>query len=298
MPDAVLDYRALMKFGLMYANAGPFGYPDNLRHMARTAEEVGLESIWAVEHVVIPVGYRSVYPYSPSGRIPSPENLPLPDPLLALTFAAAVTTKLRLATGILLVPQRHPIYVAKEAATLDVLSGGRLILGVGVGWLKEEFEALGIPFEDRAARTAEAVRAMRSLWKAEPEPFAGKFFRWPPLESNPKPVQKPGVPIVVGGHTRLAARRAARYGDGFFPGVDSPEKLKEVLAILREECARLGRNPREIEITAGRAAMDLDMVRRYEDMGVARLTLPPPAFDPDGLRDGLQEFGNRIIAKL
>src|SRR2546427_3294240 len=137
-----------MKFGLMYANAGPFGFPENLAHLARTAEEAGIESLWAVEHVVIPVGYRSVYPYSPSGKIPGPENIPLPDPLLALTFAAAVTTKLRLATGILLLPQRHPIYVAKEVATLDVLSNGRAILGIGVGWLREEFEALGIPFEE------------------------------------------------------------------------------------------------------------------------------------------------------
>jgi len=280
-----------MKFGLMYANAGPFGYPDNLKHLARTAEEVGLESIWAVEHVVIPVGYRSVYPYSPSGRIPSPENLPLPDPLLALTFAAAVTTKLRLATGILLLPQRHPIYVAKEVATLDVLSAGRLILGIGVGWLREEFEALGIPFEDRAARTAEAVRALRSLWKETPEPFAGKFFRWPPLEANPKPVQPPGVPIVVGGHTRLAARRAARYGDGFFPGVDTPEKLREVLAILGEECARLGRNPREIEITAGRAALDPNTARRSKNLAVARLRLHPPQFAPGGINSGLQGSG-------
>ena len=287
-----------MKFGLMYANAGPFGFPDNLAHLARTAEDVGIESLWAVEHVVIPVGYRSVYPYSPSGKIPGPENIPLLDPLLALTFAAAVTKKLRLATGILLLPQRHPIYVAKEVATLDVLSNGRVILGIGVGWLREEFEALGIPFEDRAARTAEAVRALRSLWKETPEAFAGKYFRWPPLESNPKPVQRPGVPIVVGGHTPLAVRRAARYGDGFFPGVDTAEKLKAILATLGEECARRGRNPREIEITAGRAAMDLDTVRRYQDLGVARLTIPPPAFDQEGLRTGLEAFADRIIAKL
>src|SRR5438876_9092902 len=251
-----LSLRATMKFGIAYANAGPFGFPENLAHLARTAEEVGIESIWAVEHVVIPVGYRSVYPYSPSGKIPGPENIPLPDPLLALTFAAAVTTKLRLATGILLLPQRHPIYVAKEVATLDVLSNGRAILGIGIGWLREEFEALGIPFEDRAARTAEAVRALRSLWKETPEAFVGKYFRWPPLESNPKPLQRPGVPIVVGGHTPLAVRRAARYGDGFFPGVDTPEKLKAILAALGEECARRGRNPREVEITAGRAASD------------------------------------------
>ena len=286
-----------MKFGLMYANAGPFGYPDNLKHLARTAEEVGLESIWAVEHVVIPVGYRSVYPYSPSGRIPSPENLPLPDPLLALTFAAAVTTKLRLATGILLLPQRHPIYVAKEVATLDVLSAGRLILGIGVGWLREEFEALGIPFEDRAARTAEAVRALRSLWKETPEPFAGKFFRWPPLESNPKPVQRPGVPIVVGGHTRLAARRAARYGDGFFPGVAEEEKLVWLLGVMRDECRKLGRDPATIEITSGRAAPDADGVKRLQDLGVSRFMVPPPAFDPDGITQGLERLGS-LIAKV
>ena len=173
-----------MKFGLMYANAGPLGYPDNLKSLARTAEEVGIESMWVVEHVVIPVGYRSTYPYDPSGKIPGPENMPLPDPLLALTYAAAVTERIKLATGILILPQRHPIYVAKEVATLDVLSNGRAILGIGIGWLREEFDALGIPFEERAARTAESVRAMRSLWKGEPAPFEGKFFRWGAPESK------------------------------------------------------------------------------------------------------------------
>src|SRR5437867_5806865 len=160
-----------MKFGLMYANAGPFTFPEMLTHLATTAERVGIESIWTVEHVVIPVGYKSAYPYDPSGRIPAPENLPMPDPLLPLAYAAAVTRRLRLATGILILPQRHPIYVAKEIATLDVLSGGRAILGIGIGWLREEFEALGIPFEERAGRTREAVAAIRSLWRDTPEPF-------------------------------------------------------------------------------------------------------------------------------
>src|SRR5262249_6526032 len=152
--------------------------PEVLTHLATTAERVGVESIWAVEHVAIPVGYQSTYPYDPSGKMPAPEQVPLPDPLLSLTYAAAVTTTLRLATGILILPQRHPIYVAKEVATLDVLSHGRVILGIGVGWLKEEFDALGIPFEERAARTAEAVRAMRSLWKDELEPFTDRFYHW------------------------------------------------------------------------------------------------------------------------
>lgn len=286
-----------MKFGLMYANAGPFAYPEMLGHLATTAERVGVESIWTVEHVVIPVGYKSTYPYDKSGRIPAPEQMPIPDPLISLTYAAALTKKLRLATGILILPQRHPLYVAKEVASLDVLSNGRVILGIGVGWLEEEFDALNIPFAERAGRTAEMVRAMRSLWKDEAEPFAGKYYKWNKLESHPKPVQKPGVPIVVGGHTELAARRAARYGDGFFPGVAEDDKLDWLLGILRDECKKLGRNPAEIEISAGRAAPSLDNVKRLQDQGVSRFMTGVPAFDPDGITKGLEQLGE-LIAKL
>jgi probable F420-dependent oxidoreductase len=209
----VLDYRSrreghAMKFGLMYANAGPFGYPEPLTHLARTAEEVGIESIWTVEHVVIPVGYKSTYPYDPSGRIPFPESVPIPDPLLPLAFAAAVTKKLRLATGILILPQRHPLYVAKEVATLDVLSGGRMILGIGVGWLQEEFDALGIPFDTRAARTRECVRAIRSLWKDEPEPFEGSSSAGRRSSRTRSPCSVPACRSSSVGTPR--ARRAAR----------------------------------------------------------------------------------------
>jgi probable F420-dependent oxidoreductase len=286
-----------MKFGLMYANAGPFAYPEMLGHLATTAERTGIESMWTIEHVVIPVGYQSTYPYDPSGKIPAPEQMPMPDPLISLAYAAAVTTTLRLATGILILPQRHPLYVAKEVATLDVLSHGRVILGIGVGWLEEEFDALGIPFEERAGRTAESVRALRSLWKDDPEPFEGRYFHWGKLECHPKPVQKPGVPIVVGGHTELAARRAARYGDGFFPGVTDEDKLVQLLGIMREECKKVGRDPRTIEVTSGRATPDADNVRRLEELGVSRFMVPPPAFDPDGVTQGLEKLGN-LIAKL
>jgi len=287
-----------MKFGLMYANAGPFAYPEGMTNLARTAEAAGIESLWTVEHVVIPVGYKSTYPYDPSGKIPAPDSMPIPDPLLWLASAAAVTKTIRLATGILILPQRHPLYVAKEVATLDVLSGGRAILGIGVGWLEEEFQALGIPFEDRGSRTAETVRAMRSLWKDEPEAFEGKFFRWPPLQSHPKPIQKPGVPIVVGGHTELSARRAARYGDGFFPGVADEAQLKSITQTLRDECKKIGRRPEEVEISAGRRAIDLDGVKHYQDLGVSRIMIPPPAFDPDGIRQGLGELADKIISRL
>jgi probable F420-dependent oxidoreductase len=286
-----------MKFGLMYANAGPFAFPEMLTHLAQTAERCGVESMWTIEHVVIPVGYKSTYPYDPSGKIPVPEQMPMPDPFVGLAYAAAVTKTLRLATGIVILPQRHPLYVAKEVATLDVLSHGRVIFGIGVGWLEEEFQALGIPFAERAGRTAEAVRAIRSLWKDEPEAFRGKYYRWEKLESHPKPVQKPGVPIVVGGHTELAARRAARYGDGFFPGVADLEKLDWLLGILREECARTGRDPATIEVTSGRAMPSVETVQELRDRGVARFMVPPPAFDPDGVTRGLEQLGD-LIAKV
>jgi probable F420-dependent oxidoreductase len=286
-----------MKFGLMYANGGPFAYPQMLTHLAQTAERVGVESLWTIEHVVIPVGYKSTYPYDPSGKIPAPDQLPIPDPLSWLAYAAAVTKTIKLATGILILPQRHPLYVAKEVASLDVLSNGRVILGIGVGWLEEEFQALGIPFEERAGRTAEAVRAMRTLWKDEAQPFKGKYYAWGAVESHPKPVQKPGVPIVVGGHTELAARRAARYGDGFFPGVADDEKLTWLLGIMRDECKKIGRDAATIEVTSGRAVPSVDSVKQLSDLGVSRFIVPPPAFDPDGITEGLEKLGN-LIAKL
>jgi alkanesulfonate monooxygenase SsuD/methylene tetrahydromethanopterin reductase-like flavin-dependent oxidoreductase (luciferase family) len=138
---------------------------------------------------------------------------------------------------------------------------------------------------------------MRSLWKDEAEPFDGRYYRWPKVESHPKPVQKPGVPIVVGGHTELAARRAARYGDGFFPGVADDEKLRWLLGVLRDECAKVGRDPSTIEVTSGRTAPDADGVKRLRDLGVSRFVLPPPAFDPDGITEGLERLG-KLIAQV
>jgi probable F420-dependent oxidoreductase len=286
-----------MKFGIMFANVGPFGQPEGLLNLARTADEVGIESLWTVEHVVVPVGYQSPYPYSPSGKMPGPENSPIPDPLISLAFAAAATRRVKLGTGILILPQRHPAYVAKEVATLDVLSGGRALLGIGIGWLREEFETLGIPFEERAARTDEAVSALRSLWSREPKPFDGKFYRWQAVESNPKPVQPRGVPIVVGGHVEAAARRAARIGDGFFPARGDLQSLPPLLEALRAECRKRGRNPAEVEISTGAGRIDLDMVKRYQDLGVHRLVMGPPAFDPEGVRRELGRFADQVISK-
>ena len=287
-----------MKFGLIFANTGPFAQPESLGRLAQTAEQVGIESMWTIEHVVIPVGYESPYPYNKSGKLPGGDNVAIPDPVLPLAFVAAVTKKIRLATGILILPQRHPAYVAKEFATLDVLSHGRAILGIGIGWLAEEFAAVNVPFEERGARTNEAIRAIRSLWSPGAQAFDGKFYKWPAVESNPKPVQRPGVPIVVGGHSEAAARRAARYGDGFFPAKGDAQTLAGLFRVLREECAKIGRDPSEVEITSGASKTDVDVVRRYQDLGVQRMTVPPAGFDEDSVRKGLETFGDQVIAKL
>src|ERR1700680_2803628 len=165
-----------MKLGLMFVNSGPFSNPALLTHLATTAERCGIESMWTVDHVVIPQDNKSPYPYSSSGKIPGGEDVPIPDPLLPLAYAAAVTKKVRLATGVVILPQRHPLYIAKEMATLDLLSGGRTILGIGSGWLKEEFDALGLDFHARGARTDESIQAMRALWNDNPSSFHGKQF--------------------------------------------------------------------------------------------------------------------------
>ncbi len=286
-----------MKIGIMFANVGPFGLPDHLENLATTAEQVGIESLWTVEHVVVPVGYTSEYPYSADGRMPGPENSPIPDPILPLAFCAAVTKKIKLGTGILILPQRHPTYVAKEFATLDMLSGGRAILGVGIGWLQEEFDAVGIPFKERVGRTEEAIQAIRSLWSEKPEPFQGEYYRWGPVESNPKPIQPGGVPIVVGGHVKGAARRAARYGNGFFPALGDEARIAELIGVVRDECKKIGRDPAEVEISCGGRVDDIDAVKRLEDLGVSRIAIGPPGFDKDAVRKGLDQVGN-AIAKL
>jgi probable F420-dependent oxidoreductase len=287
-----------MKFGVAFANVGPYVQPEEATFLAKSCEEAGIESLWTVEHVAVPTGYRAQYPYSADGRMPGPEDSPIPDPLLWLAYVAAATQRIKLATGILILPQRHPIYVAKEVATLDVLSAGRVILGVGIGWMEDEFRALGIPFDERAARTEEACAALRTLWKPGAHAFKGEHYAWDALESNPKPLQPGGVPIVVGGHVLGAARRAARVGDGFFPMKTGGARLGELLDAMSSECARIGRDPAKIEISTSAPGLDLDAIRRLEDQGVSRLVIAPPGFNRDALRAGLDRFADAVIAKL
>jgi probable F420-dependent oxidoreductase len=286
-----------MKFGIMFANAGPASQPEHAVALAQLAEEAGFESLWTVEHVVVPVGYESQYPYSRDGRMPGGEEVPIPDPLVWLTYVGAHTTRIKLATGILILPQRNPVVLAKEVATFDVLTGGRAILGVGVGWLKEEFDVIGVPFDERGARTDDSIAALRALWAPGESTYSGQFSSFAPVQSLPKPVRPEGVPIVVGGHSEAAARRAGRLGDGFFPARGDIDKLPGLLDVMRKAAVDAGRDPDAIEITTG-GAMDVEGAKRYADLGIDRLVIPPLGFDVETLRTQLADFGERVIAPL
>lgn len=285
-----------MKAGISFANSGPFSRPELFAQLARDAEELGFESIWSVEHVIIPQPHMP-YPGSKDGQMPGGDSVAIPDPLIPLAYAAAITSKIKLATGIVIVPQRHPLYLAKQVATLDVLSRGRVILGIGSGWMKEEFDSVDVPFNTRGGRTDESIQAMRALWSDTPASFHGKYYHFHDAKSLPKPVQANGVPIHVGGHSTAAARRAGRYGNGFFPTIVQPDKLKQIFAQVHDEAGKAGRDSSAIEFTA-MASAKLDAVKAAQDAGAHRVIFGPPSSDPERLRAGLERIANDLIAKL
>ena len=275
-----------MKLGMVYTNAGPMSEPELAVALARAAEEAGVESLWTVEHVVVPEGYETPYPYSSSGKMPGGEEITITDPLIWLSYVAAVTTKVKLATGILILPQRNPVVLAKETSTLDRLSKGRLVLGVGVGWLREEFDAIGVPFERRGARTDEYIQALRALWSAD-ETFEGEFASFKAARSNPKPVNG-SVPIVVGGHSDASAVRAGRLGDGYFPNARDVVRDTELIELARSTAKEHGRDPQALEITIG--VRDAEAAKPYLDLGIDRITCLAPNTNADELRAQVEKF--------
>ena len=224
--------------------------PVWMDRFARHADEAGFESLLTVEHVAVPVGYESRYPYNDTGRMPLPEDCDIPDPLELLAWLAARTTRLRLGTGILVLPEHHPLQLAKRVATIDRLSGGRVFLGVGVGWMREELEAVGVDPDTRGPRTDEAIDALRAIWRDEEITFVGEHFSFAQVRSHPKPVQA-RVPILVGGHSAVAARRAGRRGDGFFPLGLQGELLDRRLAQMAEAARDCGRDPAVVSLSLG-----------------------------------------------
>lgn len=288
-----------MKFGIVPINLGEFTDPEVMTVFVQKAEALGYESVWTAEHVIIPKHYDSVYPYNPSGKVPFQADAPIVDPLVALTFIASATTRLRLGTGVNILSQMNPLYLAKWASSIDHLSQGRLMLGLGVGWLREEFAAIGVPFERRGKRANEYLEALKAVWTGDEVNYQGAFVNWQGFVMRPTPVQPGGVPLVIGGVSAPAIRRTVRYGDGWYVIGKDVDEYRAHLQALAEECQRQGRNPADIEITAywdyyhqGR-----DSLAVYEELGVHRLLINVHALRERSPDAALERFANEVIAK-
>ena len=265
--------------------------------LCAAAEQSGFESVWGGEHVIIPDSIDSRYPYTEDGKIPAEPETPIPDPLIWLAYAAAAAPTLRLGTCILIVPQRNPLILAKELATLDVLSGGRVELGLGVGWLQEEFNALGVPWERRGARNDEYIEAMQQLWQGPHAEYHGEFVDFDPVTCSPRPAAGK-IPILVGGDSDVAIRRAVRLADGYFPGEGDAERLGGLITRVREKAEAEGRDPDSIEINAMFGAQMMEPEKGIEQMrelGVGRIMLPAFFFAGPGGVERMQALAETLI---
>lgn len=291
-----------MKFGF-----NVFGRPpETLAIIARKAEEVGFESIWISDHLIWPKEIRSEYPYdpnpyqaTPTGPAPVGPHTLLVDTLVLLSHLAAVTSKLRLGTGVYILPIRNPIVTARAVSTLDILSGGRLTLGVGMGWMPEEFEMAAEGFDDRVERFEECLGVLKTLWEDDVPEFHGKFFDFGPAKFEPKPVQKPHPPILIGGESLAAYRRAARLADGFY-GLGghgrTPELAAQRVRSLRRWLTEYGREDVPFEITVSCGKPTPSEVQQFAEVGVSRLMVSPWT-GGDEMED-LERYGEDVFAKL
>ena len=287
----------MLKLGLFSINAYACCDPAVAARVARAAEAAGFESLWGGEHVVLPDPQAPPSPMAP--------HEPILDPVVALTYCAAVTTRVRLGTGIIILPQRNPLVLAKELASLDRLSNGRLVFGVGVGYLEAEFRALGAPFERRGAVADDYLAAMRAVWSQDKPAHQGPFVSFGNIQARPQPVQRPHPPIVIGGRTAPAFRRAVAQGNGWYGFALDVAKTREALAGLRETAKHLQRpaelGPLEISVTPprGTGSVDAATAAAYAEAGVHRLILmPSPKLDAKGLEDFVGDVGARLVGKV
>lgn len=283
-----------LKFGLFDMNTGLCSYPEAAARIARAAEAAGWESLWVGEHVVLPEPRVPASPMEPRDRIL--------DPVVALTFLAAHTRKVRLGTGIIILPQRNPLVLAKELASLDVLSEGRLIFGVGVGYLEPEFRAIGVPLEDRGARSDEYLAAMRAIWTEERPAYQGQFVAFADVQAYPRPAQQPQPPMVIGGHSAAAYRRAVERGQGWYGWGLDPDGAARALADLRNAAKQYERpvelGALEISVTPP-GVVDRTMAERFAAIGVHRLILRQPReVDEPALARFVAEVGETLIGRV
>jgi probable F420-dependent oxidoreductase len=242
--------------------------------MARTAEALGFESFWCAEHPFIPVHTTSRFPGTADGVIPEAYSHFI-DPFVALARASGTTSRIKLATGIVLVPERHPLLLAKEVSTLDLFSGGRFLFGIGAGWLREETQLMGGDFDHRWGQTRESILAMKELWTKPEAEFHGKFYDFPPVRSNPKPAQKPHPPVLLGGDAPRVLERVVAWGDGWLPNRVTPVELREKRAALDRLAKEAGRDPAAISISVHGQPADRDLITRFHDAGATRVIVRP-----------------------
>ena len=266
----------------------------DVAELAALAESLGFESIWLPEHPIIPVHTDSKYGGTPDGSIP-PDMAHVADPFMGLARASAVTTTLNLGTGICLVPERNPLLLAKEIATLDMLSGGRFIFGIGAGWLKEETEIMGGDFAHRWSQTRESILAMKELWTREEAEFHGRFYDFPPVRSFPKPARKPHPPILLGGFAANVFKRVAAWGDGWMPTRVTPEQIRAGRASIEEMAEAAGRDPGGFDVTVFGVDPDPDLIRRFQEAGTDRAIVSLPAPVGEGAAGDLEILAGKVL---
>ena len=309
-----------MEFGCVFPNRGPMATPANLGRVAEKAEALGYDTVWFSDHIVIPTEVKSFYPYDPSGKMPFNPSEPYWEPLTVIGYVAGRTSRLRLGTSVLILPYRNPIVTAKMLATLDVLSNGRVTLGAGVGWMEEEFKAIGLDtYSRRGAYSDECIRIFRELWTKDNPSFQGQFHQFSNIRCEPRPVQPGGLPIWIGGHTPQAIRRVARLGDGWQPLVQRPPadlppaEMQEKIAQLRAFAQQAGRDPRRITLAMGSSiqftdgaatgprslftgtpAQIVDTLRRYQELGIQNFRCDFPSPSIDGLLQAMERFATEV----
>ena len=307
-------------FGCSLPTRGHMAGSQALRSLAQRAEDLSFDSVWVSDHIILPREVQSFYPYAADGVATFQPDDVYFEPLSALNFLAGCTQRVRLGTHVLILPYRNPVLTAKILATLDLLSGGRLILGAGVGWMEEEFQALGLDtFQDRGAVTDEYIQLYKELWSKDEPEFNGKYYQISGSGFQPKPVQKPHPPIWIGGHTAPAIRRAAKYGDGWMPiglrppAILEPEELGGKMARLRTLTAQAGRPEDAVEVTfstdvifdnsagpsrrmvTGRPEQIAGDLRQYQDLGVRNFIITFPAQSNDELQECMERFSREVM---
>jgi probable F420-dependent oxidoreductase len=311
-----------LTIGCTLPTSGAAADPTAIGALAQTAEQLGFDAVWISDHVVVPTEINSSYPYSADGSFPTEPTQPYLEPLSALGFLAGITHTVRLGVAVLVMPYRHPLLTGKMIATLDNLSGGRIDLGIGAGWMREEFEALGISndiYEHRGSATDEQIRILKSVWTEETAAYDGRFYRFPRLGAHPHPAQKPHPPIWVGGHTPPALRRTARLGDGWLPiggrpPADlPPQEVRESIAKIRAEAQRIGRDPGAIRVKfdatvdfnatggqpfSGSSERIAEQLQSYLEVGVESLLISFGRRPPGDYERCMRQFAEQVRPAL